>query len=74
MYYYSSDKEDDEFISEDQKRAMRNAKMKAGKGIKGKTHPMCTRNDDVSRAGSLRPAGGSGQKDARVASSHPSKT
>jgi hypothetical protein len=38
------------------------------------THPMTTRQK-ASRAGSLRPGvGGSGQKDACVASSHPSKT
>jgi hypothetical protein len=37
------------------------------------SQPMTTRS--VSRAGSLRPGvGGSGQKDPRVASSHPSKT
>jgi hypothetical protein len=37
------------------------------------TQPMITRS--ASRAGSLRPGvGGSGQKDTRVASSHPSKT
>jgi hypothetical protein len=38
-------------------------------------HPMATRSSDGSGAGGFRPGvGGSGQKDTRVASSHPSKT
>jgi hypothetical protein len=36
--------------------------------------PMETRRQEASRAGGLRPAGGSGQKDTRVAKGNPSKT
>jgi hypothetical protein len=51
---------------------------KKGAGKKAATKPadpMATRSQDASRAGGLRlGVGGPGQKDTRVASSHPSKT
>jgi hypothetical protein len=95
----SSDTEDQEFLTEDQKRVARTAKKKsvaasprapepkpapeakASKPMKGQespetkvSHPMAARIRIASRAGGLRPGGGSGQTDTCVANGNPSKT
>jgi hypothetical protein len=77
----NSDNEDQEEMSEDQRRLLEHGIRKGSKGSrKGtrpvteqeSTHPMGTRRQ-ASRAGGLRPVGGSGQTDACVANGHPSK-
>jgi hypothetical protein len=95
----SSDTEDQDFITEDQKRYARVGKKKsvaasqrapepkpvpaakASKPTKGQespetkvSHPMATRRQEASRAGSLRPGSGSGQTGTCVASRNPPKT
>jgi hypothetical protein len=81
----NSDSEDQEPISEDQRRMIDLGKKMARKGTAQGTsrtkppeeakasHPRATRKT-ASRAGSLRPGGGSGQTDTCVASGNPSKT
>jgi hypothetical protein len=57
----SSDTEDQGFQSEDQKRVAKNAKKKAAAASQrapAGSHPMATRTQEASRAGSLRSGGG----------------
>jgi hypothetical protein len=90
----SSDTEDQEEMTEDQKRWARTGKKKAttasrnpvpeakaSNPVKGQespetkvSKPMETRAKTASRAGGLRPGGGSGQTDTCVAQGNPSKT
>jgi hypothetical protein len=78
----NSDNEDQEDMTEDQKRHLKHGKRKGSKGPRAVTqptreqessHPMGTRRQ-ASRAGGLRPVGGSGQTDTCVAQGNPSKT
>jgi hypothetical protein len=78
----NSDNEDQEDMTEDQKRLLKHGKRRGSKGPKTVTrptkeqessHPMGTRRR-ASRAGGLRPVGGSGQTATCVAIGHPSKT
>jgi hypothetical protein len=70
--------EDDQFMTEDQKRCAGLVKKKDGQPVEKSEslHPMDTRSHSkkASRAGGLRSAVGSGQADTRVANGHPSKT
>jgi hypothetical protein len=76
----NSDTEDQEYMSEDQKRCAKIGKKKGKKAsiqpTKGQESPkpMETRRQAATRAGSLRPVGGPGQKDTCVAQGNPSKT
>jgi hypothetical protein len=73
----SSDTEDQANQTEDQKRCSRTGKEKAAAASQrapAGSHPMATRTQEASRAGSLRSGGGSGKTDTCVAGGNPSKT
>jgi hypothetical protein len=76
----NSDTEDQEYMTEDQKRWAKIGKERSKKAsiqpMKGQEspNPMETRRQAASRAGVLRSVGGSGQTDTCVAQGYPSKT
>jgi hypothetical protein len=70
----NSDNEDQEEMSEDQKRCIASGKRKAKRDSQAwSTHPMTTRSEER-EAGGVRVTAGSGQKDTRATNGRPSKT
>jgi hypothetical protein len=72
----NSDTEDQEYMTEDQKRCARTGNKKSKKASiqPMSPKPMETRRQAASRAGGLQSVGGSGQTDTCVAQGNPSKT
>jgi hypothetical protein len=75
----NSDNEDQEGMSEDQKRLQTQANRKDKKDTKESSHPMATRGKSKSTqeecvAGGTRVTTGSGRKDTLAANGRPSKT
>jgi hypothetical protein len=72
----NSDTEDQEYMTEDQKRCAKIGKKTSIQPIKGQEtpKPMETRRQAARRAGGLRSVGGSGQTDTSVAQGNHSKT